>query len=114
MVANGMKATGWQTRASRRLFTVRIFGLGMPELVIIVVIIVVLCGPVLFKKLGGRTKKVAKAAKAGLESGATNAGVDVEKAKAANEGKSALEKLGDLQDKLDEKLDDKKELDIEA
>lgn len=91
----------------------RIFGLGMPELIIILVIIIVLCGPALFKKLGKRTKKVAKAAKAGLEDGATNAGVDVEKVKAEGEGKSALEKLEGLQDKLDQKLDEKKDLNIE-
>lgn len=92
----------------------KIFGLGMPELIIILVIIVVLCGPALFKKLGSRTKKVAKAAKVGIEDGATKAGVDVEKVKAEGAGKTGLEKLEDFQDKLDKKLDEKDELNIEG
>ena len=92
----------------------KIFGLfGPVELVIIIVIIAVLCGPSLFKKLGGRAKAVGKAAKKGIESGATNAGVDVEQAKKDNEGKSALDILGEFQDKVDEKMESRKELDIE-
>lgn len=91
----------------------RIFGLGMPELIIILVIIVVLCGPALFKKIGKRTKTVAKAAKAGLEDGAKNAGVDVEKIKEDNKGKTVAERIEDFQDKVDQKLENKKDLDID-
>ncbi len=88
----------------------KIFGLGMPELIIILIIIVVLCGPALFKKLGNRGKKMVNAAKAGLEDGAKTAGVDVDKIKEDAKGKSAAERLENFQDKVDKKLDEKKDI----
>ncbi len=90
----------------------RIFGLGLPELVVILVIICVLCGPALFKKLGGRAKKVGKAAVKGIETGATNAGVDVDKIKEENKGKTVAERIETFQDKVDEKLESKKDIDF--
>lgn len=88
----------------------KIFGLGMPELIIILVIIVVLCGPALFKKLGNRGKKMVNAAKTGIEDGAKTAGVDVDKIKAEAKDKTAAERLEDFQDKVDKKLDEKKDI----
>lgn len=90
----------------------RIFGLGLPELVVILIIICVLCGPALFKKLGGRAKKVGKAAVKGIETGATNAGVDVDKIKEENKGKTVAERIETFQDKVDEKLESKKDIDF--
>ena len=90
----------------------KFFGLGMPELIIILVIICVLCGPALFKKLGGRAKKVGKAAVKGIETGATNAGVDVEKIKEENKDKTVAERIESFQDKVDEKLESKKDIDF--
>lgn len=90
----------------------RIFGLGMPELVVILLIICVLCGPALFKKLGGRAKKVGKAAAKGIEDGAKNAGVDVEKVKQENKDKTVAERIEDFQDKVDEHLESKKDIDF--
>lgn len=90
----------------------RIFGMGAPELIIILVIVCVLCGPALFKKLGKRAKNVGKAAVKGIETGATNAGVDVDKIKEENKGKTVAERIESFQDKVDEKLESKKEIDF--
>ncbi len=90
----------------------RIFGMGGPELIIILVIICVLCGPALFKKVGKRAKSVGKAAVKGIETGATNAGVDVDKIKEENKGKTVAERIESFQDKVDEKLESKKDIDF--
>ncbi len=79
--------------------------MGAPELIIILIIICVLCGPALFKKVG-------KAAVKGIETGATNAGVDVEKIKEDNKGKTVAERIESFQDKVDEKLESKKDIDF--
>lgn len=90
----------------------RIFGLGMPELVVILLIVCVICGPALFKKLGKRAKTVGKAAGKGLEDGAKNAGVDVDKLKEENKGKSVAERIESFQDKVDEHLESKRDIDF--
>ena len=91
----------------------RIFGLGMPELIVILLIICVLCGPALFKSLGKRAKAGGQAASKGIEDGAKGAGVDVDKIKEENKGKSVAERIESFQDKVDEKLESKKDLDID-
>ena len=83
------------------------------EIIIIIVIIAVLFGPGIFKKFGKRIKQTGKAAQKGLESGAKNAGVDVDKIKAEAKDKTVQERVEGLQDKVDEWLDSKKEIDIE-
>ena len=52
----------------------RIFGLGLPELLIILAIVCILFGPVLFKKTNKQVKATGKAAKKGIENGAKAAG----------------------------------------
>ena len=56
----------------------RIFGLGLPELLIILAIVCILFGPVLFKKINKQVKATGKAAKKGIENGAKAAGSDVD------------------------------------
>ena len=90
----------------------RIFGLGMPELVVILLIVCVICGPALFKKLGKRAKSVGKAAGTGLEDGAKTAGVDVEKIKEENKGKTVAERVEAFQDKVDEHLESRRDIDF--
>ena len=59
----------------------RIFGLGLPELLIILAIVCILFGPVLFKKINKQVKATGKAAKKGIENGAKAAGSDVDRQK---------------------------------
>ena len=77
----------------------RIFGLGVPELVIILIIVCVLFGPVLFKKLGKQVKATGKAAKKGIESGAAAAGKSVDLDN-VDKG-SVLDKVEGFQDRID-------------
>lgn len=83
------------------------------EIVIVIVIIAVLFGPGIFKKFGKRIKQTGKAAQKGLESGAKNAGVDVEKIKSEAKDKTVQERVEGLQDKVDEWLDSKKDIEVE-
>ncbi len=48
----------------------RIFGMGVMEIAIILVIVCLIFGPVLFKKIGKRGKDTFDSAKKGLENGA--------------------------------------------
>ena len=76
--------------------------LGLPEIIIIVVIIAVIFGPNLFVKLGKRAKKTLEGAKMGIEEGAKENGKDLklDEVKPGN----VMDKVSELQDKLDEKL----------
>lgn len=56
----------------------RIFGMGIPELLIIVLIICVLFGPMLFKKINKQVKRTGDAAKKAVENGSKAAGTDVD------------------------------------
>lgn len=85
----------------------RIGPLGLPEIIIIVVIIAVLFGPSLFTKLGKRIKQTGDAAKKGIEAGAAEAGKDVD-LDSAKKG-SVMETIDSFQDKLDEKLTEAEE-----
>ena len=89
----------------------RIFGPPLPELIIILVVILLIFGPGLFKKLNKQLKKTGEAAKKGIEAVSAEA---AEAWKAA--GKKVdldnvskddiLDKVENLQDKMDVKLDE--------
>lgn len=82
----------------------RIFGLGIPELIIILVVILLIFGPGLFKKLNKQLKKTGQAAKRGLEAGTEAAGKKVDLDNVSKD--DILDKVENLQDKMDEKLDE--------
>lgn len=82
----------------------RIFGMGPVELIIIVLIICVLFGPVLFKKLNKQVKETGKAAKKGIENGAKAAGKDVD---LDNIDKaSVLDHVENFQNRVDKMFED--------
>lgn len=85
-------------------YLMRIFGMGLPEIIIIVLIICVLFGPALFKKLNKQVKATSKAAKKGIENGAEAAGVDVDM-DGIDKG-SVLDKVEGFQDRIDEMFAD--------
>lgn len=86
---------------------VRIFGLGLPELLIILAIVCILFGPVLFKKINKQVKATGKAAKKGIENGAKAAGSDVD---LDHIDKSVvLDKVESFQDRVDKMFEEDKE-----
>lgn len=85
----------------------RIFGMGIPELLIIVLIICVLFGPMLFKKINGQVKKTGSAAKKAVENGAKAAGTDAD---LGSIDKSViLDKVESFQDRVDKMFADAEE-----
>lgn len=93
-------------------YLMRIFGMGLPEIIIIVLIVCVLFGPALFKKINKQVKATSKAAKKGIESGAEAAGVDVDM-DSINKS-SVLDKVEGLQDRVDKMFADDDETDESA
>lgn len=85
----------------------RIFGLGLPELLIILEIVCILFGPVLFKKINKQVKATGKAAKKGIENGAKAAGSDVD---LDHIDKSVvLDKVESFQDRVDKMFEEDEE-----
>ena len=85
----------------------RIFGLGLPELLIILAIVCILFGPVLFKKINKQVKATGKAAKKGIENGAKAAGSDVD---LDHIDKSVvLDKVESFQDRVDKMFEEEEE-----
>ena len=82
----------------------RIFGLGLPELLIILAIICILFGPALFKKLNKQVKETGKAAKKGIENGAKAAGTDVDLDHI--DKSTVLDKVESFQDRVDKMFED--------
>mgnify|MGYP006912479575 CR=1 FL=1 len=82
----------------------RIFGLGLPELLIILAIVCILFGPVLFKKLNKQVKETGKAAKKGIENGAKAAGSDVDLDHIDKE--TVLDKVENFQNRVDKMFED--------
>ena len=82
----------------------RIFGMGIPELLIILVIVCVLFGPVLFKKLNKQVKATGKAAKKSIEHGAKAAGKDVDLDHV--DKSKVLDKVESFQDRVDKMFED--------
>ncbi len=82
----------------------RIFGLGLPELLIILAIICILFGPALFKKLNKQVKETGKAAKKGIENGAKAAGTDVDLDHV--DKNAVLDKVESFQDRVDKMFED--------
>ena len=84
-----------------------IFGLGLPELLIILAIVCILFGPVLFKKINKQVKATGKAAKKGIENGAKAAGSDVD---LNHIDKSVvLDKVESFQDRVDKMFEEDEE-----
>ncbi len=85
----------------------RIFGLGLPELLIILAIVCILFGPILFKKINKQVKATGKAAKKGIENGAKAAGSDVD---LDHIDKSVvLDKVESFQDRVDKMFEEDEE-----
>lgn len=82
----------------------RIFGLGLPELLIILAIVCILFGPVLFKKLNKQVKETGKAAKKGIENGAKAAGSDVDLDHIDKD--TVLDKVESFQNRVDKMFED--------
>lgn len=90
----------------------RIFGMGIPELLIIVAIICILFGPMLFKKINSQVKKTGKAAKDAVETGAKAAGTEVD---LDNIDKSkVLDKVESFQNRVDEMFADAEDDEADA
>lgn len=87
--------------------SMRIFGLGIPELLIILAIVCVLFGPALFKKLNKQVKATGKAAKKGIENGAKAAGKDVDLDNVDKD--TVLDKIEGFQDRVDKMFDEAEE-----
>ena len=85
----------------------RIFGLGLPELLIILAIVCILFGPVLFKKLNKQVKETGKAAKKGIENGAKAAGSDVDLDHIDKD--TVLDKVESFQNRVDKMFEDDEE-----
>ena len=85
----------------------RIFGLGLPELLIILAIVCILFGPVLFKKLNKQVKETGKAAKKGIENGAKAAGSDVDLDHIDKD--TVLDKGESFQNRVDKMFEDDEE-----
>ncbi len=81
--------------------------MGLPELIIILLIVCVLFGPVLFKKLNKQAKATAKAAKKGIEGGAKAAGKDVNLDDVDKD--TVLDKVEGFQDRVDKMFADAEE-----
>jgi sec-independent protein translocase protein TatA len=77
-----------------------IFGIGIPELIIIIVVILLIFGPGLFKKLGKRGKETFDAAKKGIEEGAKENGKDVDLDNMTKD--DVLDGVDKMQNKVDE------------
>ena len=85
----------------------RIFGLGLPELLIILAIVCILFGPILFKKINKQVKATGKAAKKGIENGAKAAGSEVD---LDHIDKSVvLDKVESFQDRVDKMFEEDEE-----
>ena len=85
----------------------RIFGLGLPELLIILAIVCILFGPVLFKKINKQVKATGKAAKKGIENGAKAAGSDVDLDQI--DKSVVLDKVESFQDRVDKMFEEDEE-----
>lgn len=83
----------------------KLFGvIGVWELVIILVIVCLIFGPALFKKLGKQMKKTGNAAKSAVENGAHAAGKDVDFD--SMDKSKILDKVESFQDRVDKMFDD--------
>ena len=78
--------------------------LGLPEIIIIVIVIALIFGPNLFKKVGKRLKKTGEAAKKGIEAGAKENGHDIKLDEISKD--DVMGKINEFQDKVDEKLNE--------
>ena len=85
----------------------RIFGLGLPELLIILAIVCILFGPALFKKLNEQVKETGEAAKKGIENGAKAAGTNVDLDHI--DKNAVLDKVESFQDRVDKMFEDDEE-----
>lgn len=86
----------------------KLFGIiGVPELIIILIIVCLLFGPSLFKKINSQVRKTGKAAKAAVENGAKAAGTEVD-LNAVNKD-VIMNKVENLQDRVDKMFESAEE-----